>query len=131
MSNQAIAAALATQLNTLDLPTQWENAPFTPTAGVVYVAEALLPGPTLSVGLAGASSDEFGGIYQVTVYAPLGGTKGAGIAVAKDVADAFPKASQLTYDGVTVIVLRTSQGPAFTSGDRWAIPVSVTYRAFA
>lgn len=131
MSNQAIAAALATQLDTLNLPTQWENAPFTPTAGVVYVAEALLPGPTLSVGVAGASSDEFGGIYQVTVYAPLGGTKGAGAAVAKDVADAFPKASQLTYDGVTVHILRTSQAPAFTSGDRWAIPVSVTYRAFA
>jgi len=131
MSNQAIAAALATQLNTLDLPTQWENAPFTPTAGTTYVAEAILPGPTLSVGVSGSSSDEFGGIYQVLVYAPLGGTKGDGLAVAKDVADAFPKASQLTYDGVTVIILRTSQGAAFTSGDRWVVPVSVTYRAFA
>jgi hypothetical protein len=131
MSNQAIAAALATQLDTLNLPTQWENAPFTPTAGVTYLAEALLPGPTLSVGVAGTSSDEFGGIYQVLVYAPLGGTKGDGLAVAKDVADAFPKALKLTYDGLTVIILRTSQATAFTSGDRWVIPVSVTYRAFA
>lgn len=131
MSNQAIAAALATQLDTLNLPTQWENAPFTPTADEVYVAEALLTGPTLSVGVAIASSDEFGGIYQVTVYAPLGGTKGAGLAVAQDVADAFTKGLKLTYDGLTVIILRTSQAPAFQSGDRWAIPVSVTYRAFA
>lgn len=131
MSNQAIAAALATQLNTVDLPTQWENAPFTPPAGEVYLAEALLPGPTLSVGISGASSDEFGGIYQVTVYAPLGGTKGAGLGAAKAVADAFPKAAQFTHDGTTVVVLRTSQAPAFNSGDRWAIPVSVTYRAFA
>ena len=131
MSNQAIAAALATQLNTLDLPTQWENAPFTPTAGVVYVAEALLTGPTLSVGVGSTSSNEFGGIYQVTVYAPLGGTKGAGLAVAQDVADAFTKGLKLTYDGLTVIILRTSLAPAFPSGDRWAIPVSVTYRAFA
>lgn len=131
MSNQAIAAALATQLDTLNLPTQWENLPFTPTAGVTYVAEALLSGPTLSVGVSGASSDEFGGIYQVLVYAPLGGTKGEGLAVAKSVIDAFPKALKLTYDGLTVTILRTSQGTAFITGDRWAIPVSVTYRAFA
>lgn len=131
MSNQAIAAALATQLNTVDLPTQWENAPFTPPAGEVYLAETLLPGPTLSVGVSGTSSNEFGGIYQVTVYAPLGGTKGAGLGAAQAVAEAFPKALQLTYDGITVIVLRTSQAPAFASGDRWAIPISVTYRAFA
>lgn len=131
MSNQKIAAALATRLNTLSLPTQWENTPFTPTAGQVYVSEALLTGPTLSVGVANSSSNEFGGIYQVTVYAPLGGTKGAGLDVAQDVADAFTKGLKLTYGGLTVTILRTSQAPAFPSGDRWAIPVSVTYRAFA
>jgi hypothetical protein len=36
MINTKISAALATQLNTLNLPTHWENSKFTPTAGQIY-----------------------------------------------------------------------------------------------
>jgi hypothetical protein len=131
MSNQSITAAMATRLSGLSLPTQYENSAFTPVAGQVYVAEALLTGPTLPVGIAVQSSDEYGGIYQVTVFAPLGGTKGPGQTVAKQVADRFPRGLTLTRDGIKIVVLRASQGPGFVSGDRWAIPVSINYRAFA
>ena len=130
MSSQAIAAALATQLNTVDLPTQWENAPFTPTAGEVYLAEALIPATTLSVGVSDTSANNYGGIYQVSVYTPLGTTKGAGLAAVQSVLDAFTKGLRLTYDGVTVTILNASQAPALIIGDRWVIPISIEYRAF-
>lgn len=130
MSNAAISAALATQLDTLDLPTQWENSDFDPPASTVYLAESLLPGETLPVGIASQASDQFSGIYQVLVYAPLGANKGAGRSTADLVAGAFVRGSQHTYDGVTVTILRTSEAPSFLSGDRWVIPVSVNYRAF-
>ncbi len=131
MSNQTIAAAMATRLSGLALPTQYENSSFTPVSGQVYVAEALLTGPTMPVGIAAQSSDEYGGIYQVTVFAPLGGTKGPAQATAKQIADHFPRGLTLTRDGIKIVVLRVSQGPGFVSGDRWAVPMSINYRAFA
>lgn len=131
MSNASIRAALATQLNTLGIPTAWENSNFKPTAGQVYLAEALLPNETLSVGVSGASSDNFGGIYQVLVYAPAGSGKGAAVAAAEQVVGAFPKGASLTYSGITVRVLRASQNPALIDGERYVIPVSINYRALA
>jgi hypothetical protein len=131
MSNASIRAALATQLNALGLTVAWENSNFKPTAGQVYVAEALLPNETLSIGVSSASSDDFGGTYQVLVYAPAGAGKGAGVAAAEQVVAGFPKGASLTYSGVTVRVLRTSQSAALMEGDRYVIPVSVTYRAIS
>ena len=131
MINSKISAALATQLNTLELPTHWENAKFIPPAGDIYLSETLLSGDTIPVGIANAASDEFGGVYQVLVYAPADANKGPARLVADDVAAAFQRGDRLVYDGVTVTIQRTTQNPAFMSGDRFVIPVSITYRAFA
>ena len=131
MSNASIRAALATWLNTLGIQTAWENSNFKPTAGQVYLAETLLPNTTLSIGVSSASSDNFGGIYQVLVYAPAGSSKGAAVAASEQVVAAFPKGASLTYSGVTVRILMPSQNPALMDGDRYVIPVSITYRAIA
>lgn len=121
-----IAAALATRLATLALPTAWENSPFTPPAGL-YLAESFLPGQTQPFAVTG--TDTVGGIYQVLAMAPKGGTKGAGYAAAKQVADLFPRGFRLTYGGQTVTIRSTSQLPAIEAGDRWATPVSVEWWA--
>lgn len=132
MSNQAINAALAARLQTLGISTAFENANFTPTAGVLYLEESFLPGETTPVGVASTSSDDFTGIYQITVLAPLDGTKGPGMTAAKQVAEHFPRGMRLTHtSGQVVTILRTSQGPTFKRNDRWAIPVSIRYRGFA
>ena len=131
MSNASIRAALATQLNTLGIPTAWENSNFTPPTGQVYLTEALLPNETLSIGVSSASSDDFGGIYQVLVNAPAGRGKGAAVAAAEQVVGAFAKGASLTYSGVTVRVLRSSQNPAIIDGERYVIPVSINYRAIS
>ena len=131
MSNSKIAAALATKLNTLNLPTHWENSSFTPVAGQIYVSESLLQGATIPIGTATGSSDELGGIYQVLVYAPMDAGKGAGRAVADTVSAAFQRGARLTYQGVTVTIQSVSQSAAFISGDRFVIPVSIAYRSFS
>lgn len=130
MSNSQIAAALATQLDTLNLPTHWENTSFTPVAGQIYVSESLLQGVTIPIGIATGSSDELGGIYQVLVYAPMDAGKGAGRTVADTVAAAFQRGDRFTYSSVTVTIQSVSQSAAFISGDRFVIPVSIAYRAF-
>ena len=130
MSNSKIAAALATQLDTLNLPTHWENSNFTPPAGQVYLSESLLQGLTIPIGISAGSTDELGGIYQVLVYAPMDAGKGGGRDAADTVAGAFQRGARLTYDGFTVTIQSVSQAAAFISGDRWVIPVSVSYRAF-
>jgi hypothetical protein len=130
MINSKISAALATQLNTLDLPTHWENSKFKPTAGVLYLSESLLSGETIAVGVSSASSDEFGGVYQVLVYAPLDNNKGPARSAADAVSAAFQRGDRLAFDGITVTIQRTTQDPAFISGDRFVIPVSITYRAY-
>jgi len=131
MSNQAIAAALAQRLSLLNLPTAYENAPFTPVAGQAFIAENFLPVATLAVGIAASSADNYGGIYQVTVHAPKGGTKGEGFAMAQQVQKHFPRGLTLTYQGQSVTILQASQGPSFVEGDRWLVPVSINYRGFA
>jgi hypothetical protein len=131
MINTKISAALATQLNTLALPTHWENSKFVPDAGEIYLSESLLTGETLPVGIASAASDEFRGVYQVLVYAPMDANKGPARTTADNVASAFQRGARLVYDDVTVTIQRTTQNPAFASGDRFVIPISVTYRAFA
>lgn len=130
MSLIKIGAALSTKLATLNLPTAWENSRFKPTAGQVYLAESLIAGNTIPVGFAAQASDEYGGIYQVLVYAPVDSGKGIARSTADTVAAAFVRADRLVYEGVTVTIQSTSQGAGFMSGDRFVVPVSVSYRAF-
>lgn len=130
MSLTKIGAALSTQLATLNLPTAWENSRFNPTAGQVYLAESLIAGNTIAVGFANQASDEYGGIYQVLVYAPADAGKGIARSTADAVAAAFVRGDRLVYDGVTVTIQSTSQAAGFMSGDRFVVPVSVTYRAY-
>jgi hypothetical protein len=124
MSQATISAALSARLNTLaGYQVQWENSPFTPPSGV-YLAESFLPAATLAVGISNASSDEYSGIYQVSVMAPKGATKGPPRVAADAVLALFPRGLQLTRSGITVTILRASMGPAVIDGDRYAVTLS-------
>ena len=130
MSLIKIGAALSTKLATLNLPTAWENSRFKPTAGQVYLAESLIAGDTIAVGFAIQAADEYGGIYQVLVYAPADAGKGIARSTADIVAAAFVRGDRLVYEGVTVTIQSTTQGAGFMSGDRFVVPVSISYRSF-
>lgn len=128
MSEATVAAALAARLSTLGIPTQYENAPFTPTAGQTYLAEAFLPAERQAVGL--AKTDAIVGIYQVSVMAPKDGTKGPGYTAAKLVSALFPRGLRIERDGVTVTVMQVSQTSPMPMADRWMVPVRVEFKAY-
>jgi hypothetical protein len=128
VSEQTVAAALASRLATLSLPTEYENSPFTPVAGQTYLKESFLVGDRIAVGL--AQTDAIVGVYQVLVMAPRDGTKGPGMMTAKLVEAAFQRGLRLVREGITVAIMQTSQGAAMMAGDRWAVPVRVEFRAY-
>jgi len=131
MSHAIVSAALATVLDTLDVPTAFENADFVPPAGVPYLSESLLPSGTVPLGVSSSSSDLFEGIYQVLAHAPAGAGKGAAFALAQQVLDLFPRGLRTTFSGSTVTIRRAEQNAAFKSGDRFVVPVSIYYRLAA
>ena len=128
MIHTKINAALSAKLATLNIPTQFENAPFTPQAGVVYLREAYLPASTIALGL--SQTDDYSGIYQVMVMAPKDGGKGAGLNTAQTVMAAFPRGLRMVREGQNIAIQQVSQRPAILIGDRWAVVVEVTFRAF-
>jgi hypothetical protein len=130
MSESKIAAALSVQLSTMGLPTAYDNSPFTPTTGVLYLKESVLRLPTKSVGVSGASSDQHDGIYQVLIMAPKDTGKGQGNPTADLVAAKFKKATTLTYQGQKVVCISASVKTGFPLDDRYVVPVDIRYRAF-
>lgn len=128
MSELKIRAALSAQLATLGLPTQYENAKFTPTAGVTYLVETIIPASNTS-GLANASTTKLTGIYQVTVMAPRDTTKGEALAKAALVGNAFKRGTILSRDGQLVQIKRVEYAQAMIMGDRYALPISVYWFA--
>jgi hypothetical protein len=130
MSEAAIASALSQQLSNLDYPVAWENDNFNPPAGEIYVAESMITIQQASVGLSGKSSDEHLGIYQVTVVAPMGETKGPMLKAADDVLKLFKKAAKIKHCDQTVTILRVQKEQAIYAGDRVQLPISIYYRAF-
>lgn len=131
MTSIAITAALAGHLSTLDVAIQYENAPFTPVAGQVYLAESLIPTSNVPVGIAMGGSNAAEGIYQVLVYSMAGATKGEAFNVADDVEALFERGTRLTHDGITTTILRVERNAGFMSGDRFVVPLSIYYRAAA
>jgi hypothetical protein len=129
MAHDKASAACSTLLSTLGgtYPIQYENKSFNPPAGL-YLAESTIPAGNGLAALSQDGSEVMEGIFQVLCYAAKGEGKGGGIKASGTVAALFQRGLRLSLSGVTVTVRKTEQGPAFTSGDRYAWPVSVYYR---
>ena len=104
MSHRKISAALSTHLAAMpSLPSvSWENAPFEPVAGTVYLSENYLPAATTEVGIADDSSNQFTGVYQVSVHANSGDYKLEAQTLADSVTAHFARGTSLTYEGQSV-----------------------------
>lgn len=133
-ADRKIAAALALRLKSLTpaVRTQYENAPkITPVPTEPYLTEHYLPARTAPVGLAFDSSDNHAGVYQVTIYAPRDAYKAVGHTLIGALRTLFARGTFLSAEGLRVLVENTYAGNGQPIGDRWAIPVSVEWRAFA
>lgn len=130
MSVVAVRAALETALDGMSpaLATQYENAPFTPTPGTAYQAVALLTAQPRNDEVSASFVEQ--GLLQITLRYPLNVGPADAAARANLLRSTFRRGASFTKDGVTVTVTRTPEIlPAYTEGDRYALPVRVPFAA--
>ncbi len=131
MSQDAIAIALTTRLNTYSPPLfiQWPNEAASPDADVAFLSVAFLRGqpdnPAVGPGLT-----RHVGVFQINVHHPENTGEGPARRIADAIATLFAFGSSMTYGGVTVHVTRTAAvAQGFHDGAWYVVPVSVFYRA--
>lgn len=132
MSIPLIAAALERKSAAIASPlaTAYENEDFTPTDGVPYQRENLLPNVPIDHAV---TSDvvEWQGLFQVMVCYPLGEGRGAAQAKAQAIADHFAPAQTLVEGGIKVYLNSTPRiGAGLIDEGRWCIPVTISWSAF-
>jgi len=134
MSDATIAKAFETTLKTWadaqtpSIPVAWENVEFNPPAGR-YVRAKLLPNETQSTFLDGSGRTRVG-IFQVDLTMPIGTGAGSARTLAASLDAAF--AVTMVQDGLRIwLTSPMSAASGITHGDRFIVPVSGHYKAFA
>lgn len=127
-----LRAALETRLSGLvAYAIQYEGETKTPTVGTAYLRAHTLPAGTEGAGIGTSAPEEHKGIFQVSVFAPIGVGMGAALTIADAVATQFPRGLRLTSGTVGLICGSPSIGPALTE-DAWLhLPVSIPYTAYS
>lgn len=128
MSIVNVRAALETALGGMSpaLATAYENGPFTPEEGTPYQMAHLLPAePDDSErGVRGREQ----GLFQVTLMYPLEVGSAAAAARAELIRTTFFKKATFSAGGTNIIIATTPAiGSGVTDGDRWRLPVKITW----
>ena len=132
-----IRAALATQLLTLQSggspPIAFEGENYEPTQGTLYLQERFIPADRGPVGMENASTDEYVGIYQITVACEGGKIRErfAAETQAAAIEDAFPRGSEYTVNSKTVKIMSTRTLPGGAALDKgwYEMPVEIHWLA--
>jgi hypothetical protein len=111
------------------LSTAYENVTFTPVTGTPYQKVNLLPAQPDNAALGDGYYREQG-LFQVTLCYPNSGGAALAEARAELVIQHFKRATRMEKNNQAVLVTRTpSKAPAFVSGDRYCIPISIYYQS--
>lgn len=132
-ANTNISAALSSRLNSMANlpPVVWENSDtYSPVSGTPYLAEHYLPAPTVPVGVADNSSNDFRGVYQIDIRAPLNKSKFKANQIADQVLAHFRRGTEMTFGGIKVRVETADRAQGRPDGGWWFVPVSINWRAF-
>lgn len=138
INNKLIRKAFETRIKvwaaaqTPPLPIAYENAPFTPPAGLArYARVFVLPGSTDSRDLEGRHR-EYVGIVQVSFVMPLSTGMGEVSDLAQSLDDAFPVGPPMVQDTFNVWVTNPmSSSPPLSEPDHNVTPVTAPYKAEA
>jgi hypothetical protein len=125
-----IQKALEARLAALSgaLPTAWSNVLLSPPA-TAYQSVDLLPAKPVNPTF-GSAFYRDQGIFQVTLFFPLGGGVGAALARADVIRAGFPRGSSYSNGGITVLISGTPEiAPGRVIEQRWVVPVSIPYFA--
>jgi hypothetical protein len=134
MSDVAIMNALFARLAALTLspvhPISWPNANFTPPTNGRFLRATLLPASKVRFPIAADGMVEHIGIMQVDVFAPLNGGLSPVLATAQAVATHF-KSGTFIMAAPRVEITRAEVNAGLPMGERFMVPVSISYRSFA
>lgn len=129
--SQAIQQALEAHLAAMTpgLVTAYENVAFTPTTNVPYQKANLLPASPDNSTQGGGHYRELG-IFQVSLYYPVGTASGNAKARAELIRTHFKRGTTLVKSGIKTIITHTPTiHPALPDDDRYVVPVSIRFQA--
>jgi len=110
-------------------PVAYQNSPFTPHSGQLYLRAFLIPADTGSDDLAGEHR-RYQGLFQVNVVSPAGQGSGEAETIVMQLADLFPVNMLLNDGDFTVqIVEPVAQGPEIQDATEYTTPAGFGYRA--
>lgn len=125
----AFEGRLSTWAGTKGHRVAWQNVPFTPVHGELYLRPALIPAQTDSIDMEGKHRG-YTGVFQVNIIAPSGSGSGAAETVAADLAALYPVNLRIVIDTTQyVMVLRpVSVAPQIQHEGTFTLPAYFYYR---
>lgn len=126
-----LKSALNVALNdaALGLPIAWENDAYTPVVGTAYLRVWNLPAETDVMTLGPEPWQEHKGIFQVSVFYPIGVGDMVPLAKAAAVVAVFRATTTYTYNTLRVICEKAWLSSARVEDNLWYhIPVNIRYR---
>lgn len=129
MKENLIESALNAQLNTLSLPTAWENSFFSSTKGVLWIRPTFMPGQSRAAAIGVNAQDRITGIYQVDVFAPADEGVYDGGQEVSTIMTAYKRGTALVYSGVTIKIIKVWRSTARPETDWYQIPVIIEWQA--
>lgn len=130
MSDQtpAIHQALSTALNSLAMPTEWENTAFVQPAGS-YLRETFKPAPRVASALGTDAPNRVTGVYLIDIFTFAGNGWKDADDIFILIAAAYPRGATLTQGATQVRIVRCYRSGGLVEGDRYHVPVTVEFRA--
>jgi hypothetical protein len=128
-----IRNAFAVKLGALSpLPSvAWENKKYTRVIGTPYLEPFLLPGEPVQAEIGASGQNRHVGIYQVSIYAPVGGGVGVINGLIDALCDHFKRGTVLTYSPITLTVEKSFSGPTIQETDWQHVPITIRYYLLA
>lgn len=127
-----ISSALNARLNTLpgSAPVAWENYPYDPVAGTLYLRPTLIPDDAVSYAMGATGTDQNSGVFQIDVIAPSDKGRGEAYTKADAIAEHFRPMTELTYNSRLVRCIQASIRVATQDNGWFILPVRVEYLAY-
>ncbi|HHZ69304.1 MAG TPA: hypothetical protein EYN54_03265 [Methylococcaceae bacterium] len=123
---------LPSGLTTADVA--FENKTFDPSNKDLWLAAYFIPVSTEAMGQSAASGDEQRGIFQVSVFIPIGGKHGddnAQLSAIDQLISAFKYNTQMVYTTQTVQVLSSTVNTGSESESWYQRDISINYLTFS
>lgn len=127
---RALTDRLDTLAAALSLSVAKPGLPFAPTSGTAYLRANFMPSITDAITVDGLTN-EYRGIFQISVYHPEGGGILQPFETASLLTDYFATGTSVEHQGQTFTIQSPPHiGPALEEPGWIMLPVSIRYRAF-